>query len=243
MKLKKIASLALAGVMAVSMLAGCSNGSSNNGGNTGDGAAVSIVDAVNNGQSIKNKVKVTFTSDAALESAAQKAVEMYGDGLAPSDMLKVVKQYASLINVEGENNNAPYFSSAWTNTEVFYSNEQNNAGMTNSSKSNDGEAHSFVQVVRLTNSPASDAYIQNLAADVVDSLVANLDDTNKVVKGETGKDDTGVAKVVTKAGDNYQDYSYTGKVCLVENELSTGVTHYYLVTVLTQTVTNHKLEK
>ena len=33
MKLKKIASLMLAGVMAVSMLAGCSNG--NNGGNNG----------------------------------------------------------------------------------------------------------------------------------------------------------------------------------------------------------------
>ena len=50
MKLKKIASLALAGIMAVSMLAGCSNGSNsgNNENNDGNVTPVTskIVDAV-----------------------------------------------------------------------------------------------------------------------------------------------------------------------------------------------------
>ena len=70
MKLKKIASLAMAGVMAVSMLAGCS------GTNVDDDndvvvtpSASSIVTAVNNGQSAANAVKVEFTSDSELDAA------------------------------------------------------------------------------------------------------------------------------------------------------------------------------
>ena len=51
MKLKKIASLALAGVMAVSMLAGCEGGKGNNNNNPDNGQPVitttPVVDAVN----------------------------------------------------------------------------------------------------------------------------------------------------------------------------------------------------
>ena len=73
MKLKKIASLALAGIMAVSMLAGCSNGENNNGGNSGDDNTVitpsttPVVDAVNKGQDVTNDVKITFTADSKLK--------------------------------------------------------------------------------------------------------------------------------------------------------------------------------
>ena len=84
MKLKKIASLMLAGIMAVSMLAGCK--SSNNGGNGNDNddttvvpSTSAIVTAFNNGQDEANDAKVNFTSDASLDAALKKAVENAGD--------------------------------------------------------------------------------------------------------------------------------------------------------------------
>lgn len=78
MKLKKIASLVLAGLMAVSMLAGCGdNSSSNNNGTVVEpGNSTIIVDAANDAQDPANKVKVTFTSDAKLLSALQGAIEL-----------------------------------------------------------------------------------------------------------------------------------------------------------------------
>ena len=78
MKLKKIASLVLAGLMAVSMLAGCGdNSSSNNNGTVVEpGNSTIIVDAANDAQDPANKVKVTFTSDAKLLSALQDAIEL-----------------------------------------------------------------------------------------------------------------------------------------------------------------------
>ena len=59
MKLKKIASLALAGIMAVSMLAGC-NGSSSSSTTTERETTTGIVAAVNNGQDKTNEVKVNL---------------------------------------------------------------------------------------------------------------------------------------------------------------------------------------
>ena len=68
MKLKKIASLALAGIMAVSMLAGC-NGS--NGGNSGSSSEVPVtpsddVAAVVNAQLDNNKDSITFENDSVM---------------------------------------------------------------------------------------------------------------------------------------------------------------------------------
>ena len=84
MKLKKFAAMMLAGVMAVSMLAGCS-GKGTNGGNNGANQPeptpeTGIVAAFNDGQSTSNKAKVTFSSDASLDAAMKKvaaAVEVY----------------------------------------------------------------------------------------------------------------------------------------------------------------------
>lgn len=85
MKLKKIASLALAGVMAVSMLAGCSTASNggNNGGEgegEGEGTVVSgyssvLGEALKNVDCIKDKDYITFQDNAADEAALQTAVD------------------------------------------------------------------------------------------------------------------------------------------------------------------------
>ena len=82
MKLKKIASLMLAGIMAVSMLTACGGNTVNDGENNNGTVVVptsSIVTAVNNGQDATNDVKIEFTSDASLDAALTKAVDAIGE--------------------------------------------------------------------------------------------------------------------------------------------------------------------
>ena len=87
MKLKKIASLMLAGVMAVSMLAGCSTGS--NGGNNGNegegegegtvvsGYSTTLKDALTG--DVKDMDYVTFQDNASYAAALQKALNNVTD--------------------------------------------------------------------------------------------------------------------------------------------------------------------
>ena len=232
MKLKKIASLALAGVMAVSMLAGCKGGSTVVGGKD-DATVPSIVSAVNNGQSVGNDVKVTFTTDAALENAAKKAVELYQDGASTAtnnaNLRTAIAQYG------------PDLLGAENNFTDFYSNESiSGVTFANAEDAYDGEKNTFMNVSYVGQSPASDAYIMNAAAAIVDGYVSQLDDTTKVTKEDAEKDPT---LAPTEAGDDYFDYSYTGNVCLFSVERSSGVTSYYLATVIEQTVTEKTLEK
>ena len=78
MKLKKIASLALAGIMAVSMLAGCKDGGNGNSGSSSSGTTVTaapIVSAMNNELSEKQKEQLSFASNAKLAAAVAKGAE------------------------------------------------------------------------------------------------------------------------------------------------------------------------
>ena len=248
MKLKKIASLALAGVMAVSMLAGCKGGSAVVGGKD-DATVPSIVTAVNNGQSAANKVKIEFTTDSTLESAAKQAVALYQDNFFDQTIITsstnppsatIVMDYVSKLE-DAIEKYASIFDSK-DDLSNFYDNEQGGATQT-STEDNDGESNTYLNVVYIGMSPAGDEYIMNTCANAIDKLVAQLDDTNKVVKGETGKDNTGANKAVTPSGNHYQDYSYTGNVCLFSLDTSAGATYYFMATVIEQTVTDHVLEK
>ena len=86
MKLKKIASLALAGIMAVSMLTACGEGTSNSGDDNDDTIVVPVDDslatAVNSELSAAVKNTLPITADANLE-AALKAV---ADKIATADL-------------------------------------------------------------------------------------------------------------------------------------------------------------
>ena len=80
MKLKKIASLVLAGVMAVSMLAGCSNkGTENNGTNDQEQTttASSLSSELRKALSNDAMRKVTAISNSKLDAALEDAVEKY----------------------------------------------------------------------------------------------------------------------------------------------------------------------
>ena len=77
MKLKKIASLMLAGVMAISMLAGCSNGGNTDSAVTANTGSLSV-DGIVAEMDKDVADKVTFDADAHLGSALRKALSDVG---------------------------------------------------------------------------------------------------------------------------------------------------------------------
>ena len=209
MKLKKIASLMLAGVMAVSMLAGCSgngsNGENNNGGNTVvEPGTSSIVTAFNDGQDKDNKVKVTFSSDASLDAALQKAGKEVGSSATALSVMRYVgslmgKSYDSLSD----------FATADTKD----------------GKIVDKQSKTMIGVMMFTSASywtEEDAI--NAAARNVDDVIATLATDNK---NSNGKNDT--------VGKKYYTFDYTGTVSMVSVAQESGATNYYVVYTITQT--------
>ena len=214
MKLKKIASLALAGVMAVSMLAGCSgngsNGDNNNGGNTVvEPSTSSIVTAFNDGQDKDNKVKVTFSSDASLDAALQKAGKEVGSSATRLSVLRYVvglmgKSYGSLDD----------FATAETP-------DRNIA---------DKQAKTMIGVMMFTSASywtEEDAI--NAAAREVDEQIAEFATDNKNAPKRNGNADP------DNVGDTYYTFDYTGTVSMVSVAQESGATNYYVVYTITQT--------
>ena len=111
MKLKKIASLMLAGVMAISMLAGCSNG-----GNTDNDVTVNTgslsVDGIVAEMDKDVADKVTFAADANLESALKKALTDLGSNIVNDNTNRaaVLSYVADIAEIEYKGGNAFDFS-------------------------------------------------------------------------------------------------------------------------------------
>lgn len=116
MKLKKIASLALAGIMAVSMLAGCSNGNSNSG-NTEEPVAPSTGVSAKVQSLLKNDDLITLSDNSTyssyLDSAIKKAdvdatamTKMNTDGNVVNDILNVLKSKFEDNVVKYDTNNS-----------------------------------------------------------------------------------------------------------------------------------------
>ena len=98
MKLKKIASLMLAGIMAVSMLAGCKGeNNNNNGDNGGDPVppATGVSATVYNELSPEAQRNATFADSSELNSALQKVVDDYVSG---TDALTAYTQGVTVDN-------------------------------------------------------------------------------------------------------------------------------------------------
>ena len=216
MKLKKIASLMLAGVMAVSMLAGCNSAPVDDNTDDNNGNVVtptSIVTAVNNGQSATNRVKIDFTADAALDSALTKAVKSIGDRwdstglnvemvrLTGNDLIKNTTFYNG-----GENTN--YGTAVDPNADPW--------------KNIDGTVIEGMAAMPLMNVMSDKAAAEKAAAKIINEVVAELDDTT-------------YAEGVTVSGDKYCDFSYTGTVSMVSSVENDGTVNYYFAFVITQT--------
>ena len=216
MKLKKIASLALAGLMAVSMLAGCGNNANSGNNNNNGTVSSSIVDAVNNGQDSYNDVKVTFTADSKLQDAVDKVVAAYGNHIT-AQALNEIKQYAGLVD-------------PIDNVNDFKSNA--------AAPTKDGEKVTYFGVIYLGVGDMSEAYLNNQAVAEINDLVADLDDTTLVTADDYKKDQT---YAITKDGATYYDFSYTGKICMSEVNVGGMTTAYAAVVVIEQTAAEKTL--
>ena len=214
MKLKKIASLALAGVMAVSMLTACNTASN---GNTNDNddvivnpAPTSIVTAVNNGQSATNKVKIDFTSDASLDAALSSAVKSVGDiGLRPEMVALMQELTGEKVGINEVNQ-----KTGWKEDII-------NGVITRGWKldtSVDGKVVTDMEVMYIPGL-TEEAALKRAAAKI-DEQVANLVDTTYNM---------------VEADEKYTDYSYTGTVSMVSAQTVAGTTNYYVAYTITQT--------
>ena len=90
MKLNKVLALALSGVMAVSMLAGCSGNGSNNGGSSSGEeqtpATIQVAADLNDAVSEDTQKKVTFTDDGTLQQNLATAITLNGIVTLPEDI-------------------------------------------------------------------------------------------------------------------------------------------------------------
>ena len=134
MKLKKIASLMLAGVMAVSMLAGCSTTSDNGNGGvvppTDNGSSSGLSAEVLNMSAFRNVDNIDGTESSSLNDAVKAAAAIMGNGnsaAAISTLTKVTD--ARLAAAKSKMGTAKYVDDV-TNMWAYVSNTADNDGHT-----------------------------------------------------------------------------------------------------------------
>ena len=237
MKLKKIASLALAGIMAVSMLAACGSKGSENGNETETATSTSIVDVVNKAQSANNKVKITFTDDAALSKALKTAAEVYGfqattDGLeeAIHNMIGVTEKLPGTEWVD----NGKVTTTGLLSGKVIYDNDYSKDN--GKAGKEDGTVYTLFAVEKFEGgSYPTEESVLNKFADTVDEKIAELANTSD------DTDNDGKLNADVAVGDKYYSYSYKGNVSMVSVKNPSGIVDYYVAYVVEQTVTEKKL--
>ena len=207
MKLKKIASLALAGVMAVSMLAGCGDTASSNPDNDKvEVVTTSIVDAVNNGQGADNDVTITFKDDAKLNDALSKAVKAMGENSTQEELMTQMSRLTGMTPGQ------------WGFNELLDDKDWNNEDLIEQ----DGDKVTRFVAWNTRNLAAAQGAIENAIAKRLDEdVISQLDDT-------TLNDNT-------KNGDKYVNFDYEGSVSLVSSTDNDGTVNYYVAVVITRT--------
>ena len=159
MKLKKIASLMLAGVMAVSMLAGCSNeggASSEDQNNEATGVNAAAVIAALDEDTTKN---VTFSASSDLQKTLEDAIKV-ANGAA--NEIKM----ADLQKIDSDLNNVKLSTVA---DDTHYD-----------AKELTEQSFAFVKTVGATNKNAddyTDKYIVNTLADAIDEAIVTENST------------------------------------------------------------------
>lgn len=227
MKLNKVLALALSGVMAVSMLAGCS-GNSGNGGQEGEGEPP-VVDNSLTGQVISalskdTTDKVTFTSDNALGVTLQKAIDNAGYSY------KDIKSAAGTLE-----NSMKSIDSDLDNAVLPYINDNNDT----TREGNDKKEQSTFGVVVLDGKGYNDEYaVKQLAAQLEKEKVMGTSGTKF-----TAKELPSATKDYVDGNDTYYySFSYTGTMSVVTvSDVVTGETVYVAAYTITRTPT--KVEK
>ena len=185
MKLKKIASLMLAGVMAVSMLAGCNTAS--NGGNNGEGEGEGQVSTSNSATILHDAMNgearkmTTPAANAALDTALKNAVDTYFQNTEYKDVLNFDKvenvggkMYEALVSAMGAKKSI--------NPELY-------AGANN-------DKVTTAVLLYAVEASVSDTYALEKVADEIQYSVAGLSETS--ANGEWNYTYTVSASIVTK---------------------------------------------
>ena len=229
MKLKKIASLMLAGVMAVSMLTACGSNDGTGNGNNGNEnpdptpATTSVVDAVNKGQSAANAVKIDFTVNSKLDNTLAKAVSVYGNDATNDEVADAIARMTGLESVSA---GPDYSSIGWVDEYGFLTETVDRAVALQWNKDAKGKVYTLFVVSQF---PAwTEEAALNMVAEVADEMIAKLDAHSNV--------DT------LKAGDKYYTYGYDGNISMVSVKNLDGTTDYYVAYVVNQTVTESTLK-
>ena len=211
MKLKKIASLMLAGVMAVSMLAGCSNGTKPE-----DDKKDPVVDSSLTGKVIAaldedTTKNVTFTSSSALDATINKTIAVIGT----ENISKMA--VGDLRNVDDELGKDSEFA-------YRYSNDKNNADAASK------DAKVTVIVDAQVPAGASEDYAVKQIAKAIDndSVVKNLETDSVTFTVDTDGDG--------KNEEFWYNWTYTGNISVVKVEnAQTGVVSYVVVYTMNRT--------
>ena len=243
MKLKKIASLALAGIMAVSMLAGCSTnngGSSDNGNTVVEPTTTTILDALNKGQDAKNEVKITFTTNsnldaamvaAAKEMSADSTFDATNDATVGTWFMQRLQAFKPVSLWQKE------LGAAYNNPAYKFYDDTNVLAFSNGASVSDVADVTLarVYVVRGGKAWTEESAIQQAVNKMNDDLAALK--TDDVTAANTVNN----VKLST-TNNKYHTYDYSGNVSMVSREKGDGTTDYYIVMVITQSVTEAKYE-
>ena len=238
MKLKKIASLALAGVMVVSMLTACDTASNNGDDNQGDDTIVTPVDdsfatAINGELNTAEKNTLTITADASLEAMLNKVADKFDnhslqitagsvvtkfvldtDSTVPEDArhLMGLKDDASLTTATN--------GTSWTPMGTKYVNNDNTTKLQWKYFAKNGSAETTLDFIIVDGGQTE----EGLAHEVADKLVELM--TKDRMPGE--------AVVSNKK----YDYDYTGHVASIKLDNLRGDESFYVVAVeITKTPT------
>ena len=213
MKLKKIASLMLAGVMAVSMLAGCSNGTKPD-----DDKKDPVVDSSLAGQVIAaldedTTKNITFSTNTSLQTALEKVAQNKGTNISNIQLSDLKAIDPDLVDDEVLN--------------VVAADNAINAASKDASK-NDSKSDTISVIVKNLSGNYSEEYIAQQIANTIDNQVKDL----KIA------DTTESITYTYEDNDFHYDFDYTGEVAVVKaTNAVNGQVSYFAIFNITRTAT------
>ena len=217
MKLKKIASLMMAGVMAVSMLAGCSNGTKPD-----DGEKDPVVDSSLTGKVIaaldEDTTKIVeFTADSNLESVLKKAVQNAG--------------YNGLKKIDADVLNA-------IDSDISAKDALANVGTGGGSEDTDKKESKAAYVKTVAGDGKNAATIAKELAAEIDKMAFGRVNNNTQGVGWSELPEYSYTFQDDDGKDFWYDFDYTAGVAVVDvSDAVTGETTYVVAVTVTRTPT------
>ena len=214
MKLKKIASLMLAGVMAISMLAGCSNNGETKPEEPATGVNATTVIAALNKDTTKN---VTFAASAELQKTLEDAIKYKGTGSYD----QVTSGILSLID-----------------TDLNTSSRLPVAGNDNIADESEGKEQSFTFIVSVNDAQDyTEKYVVNELAKKIDNQNVCLNNNSQAASWNSLCVKTPIYEETVNGNKSeyYYAFSYTADVAVATASNTKGETVTYAAVTVTRT--------